>query len=248
MNRVKLGILSLSESSPDGDDRPYLAWHQLDHMPEQFQIPGMVGAQRWAMSPARRSPAAPGGGRLARVRHAVLYLVGDPVGPSVVDFFEVGRRLAGLGRIRALLPSPFLAGLHLLEALVGPDAPVSAEVVPFRSNRGIYLVVEEVVDPGGLAAHRQRVHAELLPGVAATSGVVGVWAFATTGLVDHPRFAEGHYSATVCYLDGEPSEVAPVLADRWAPFWGRPGSPVRPLLAAPLESLVRTDWDRFGPA
>ena len=42
MNRVKVGFFSLSHHSPSGDDRPYLEWHQLDHMPEQYQLPGLV--------------------------------------------------------------------------------------------------------------------------------------------------------------------------------------------------------------
>ena len=247
MNRVKLGVLSLSEASPDGDDRPYLAWHQLDHMPEQYQIPGMVWAQRWAMSPAARRRPPAHGGRLAGVRNVVLYLVGDPVGQSLDDFFELGRRLSGLGRMRTLLPSPFLGGLHLLEALSGPGGPVSAEVAPFRPNRGVHLVLEEVTDPGGLAGHQRWVHHELLPALAAAPGVVGVWSFATTGHHRHPNFTPGRYGLTVCYLDEEPDVVGPALDQLWSSAWARPGATVTPLLAAPFASLVRPEWDRFGP-
>ena len=49
MNRVKVGFFSLTDHSDDGDDRPYLEWHQLDHMPEQYQLPGLVAGQRWAL-------------------------------------------------------------------------------------------------------------------------------------------------------------------------------------------------------
>ena len=58
MNRVKVGFFSLSHHSATGDDRPYLRWHQLDHMPEQYQIPGMVLGQRWASTPACRAVRA----------------------------------------------------------------------------------------------------------------------------------------------------------------------------------------------
>ena len=60
MNRVKVGFFSLSHASPSGDDRPYLEWHQMDHMPEQYQLPGMILGQRWAST---HGAAGPGGGR-----------------------------------------------------------------------------------------------------------------------------------------------------------------------------------------
>ena len=60
MNRVKVGFFSLSNGSTTGDDRPYLGWHQLDHMPEQYQLPGMVLGQRWASTAGVSS--RPGGG------------------------------------------------------------------------------------------------------------------------------------------------------------------------------------------
>ena len=42
MNRVKVGFFSMSGGSSFGDDRPYLRWHALDHMPEQYQIAGVL--------------------------------------------------------------------------------------------------------------------------------------------------------------------------------------------------------------
>ena len=34
MRKIKVGFFSLSHHSVTGDDRGYLEWHQLDHMPE----------------------------------------------------------------------------------------------------------------------------------------------------------------------------------------------------------------------
>ena len=50
-----IGGLSLrvfTEITPGGDHRAYNEWHQLDHMPEQFPIPGVAHGQRWVCSPA----------------------------------------------------------------------------------------------------------------------------------------------------------------------------------------------------
>jgi hypothetical protein len=59
-------------------------------------------------------------------------------------------------------------------------------------------------------------------------------------------FTKGAYDITVCYLDDDPATVgrrlAPVLERSWE------SAPVRPLLAAPFESMMIWDWNRFGPA
>ncbi len=146
MNRVKVGFFSISHPSPTGDDRPYLEWHQLDHMPEQYQLPGLVFAQRWAATPACRAVRVAGTEGWAMVDHVVCYLMGSPVDQTIDDFFTLGRHLAELGRFAGALPAQYVGALRLLETHAAPRALVSAEVVPFRPNRGIYLVVEEPVE------------------------------------------------------------------------------------------------------
>ena len=245
MNRVKVGFFSLSHRSPTGDDRPYLEWHQLDHMPEQYALPGLLLGQRWASTPACRAARAAEVDGWSLVEHVVLYLMGNPVDETIDEFLTLGRHLAELGRFPHALPSQYRGGLRLLEGLAAPRALISSEVVPFRPQRGIYLIVEE---PGGGPDQDtaiQRMHVELLPSLVSVPGVAGAWAFATTPSIRRPMFSEGDYRMTVCYLDDDPATVgerlAPVL-DRW---WTT--APVRPVLAAPFESMVVWDWDRFVP-
>ena len=45
--RVRAGIFSLTAAAPPDDDGSYLRWHLLDHMPEQYQLPGIVHGLRW---------------------------------------------------------------------------------------------------------------------------------------------------------------------------------------------------------
>jgi hypothetical protein len=100
VNRVKVGFFSLSdrgESDEDADDGAYLAWHQLDHMPEQYQLPGVVHGQRWVSNEACRAARVAASGVFEHVHHVVLYLMGDPV-EQTLDFFDLGSRLAQLGR------------------------------------------------------------------------------------------------------------------------------------------------------
>jgi hypothetical protein len=243
MNRVKVGFFSLSRHSASGDDRPYLEWHQLDHMPEQYQLPGLILGQRWASTPACRAARAAEVDDWSLVEHAVCYLMGNPVDETIDEFLTFGRHLAELGRFSQGLPSQYRGGLRLLEAHASPRALISAEVVPFRPHRGIYLIIEEPTDQAAQDAYIQRRHVELVPELVSVPGVAGAWSYATTPSIRRPMFTEGSYRMTVCYLDDDPATVA----ERLAPVVSRASAsaPVRLLLAAPFESMMLWDWDRF---
>jgi hypothetical protein len=246
VNRVKVGFFSLSGSSETGDDRPYLDWHQLDHMPEQYQLPGMVQGQRWAATARCREVTAVALDQWALVRHVVCYLMGDPVDETIDGFLTLGRHLAELGRFSQSLPSHYRGALRLLEAHAAPRVLISPEVVPFRPHLGVYLIVAESAGRPAEDAHRQRMHTEVLPTLASTPGVAGAWSYATTPAVHRPMFSGGDYQMTLCYLDADPATVGerlgPVVRDAWAT------APGRLVLAAPFESMMRWDWDRFGPS
>ncbi len=245
-DRVAAGYFSLSGRSPTGEDRAYLEWHQLDHMPEQYQIPGMVLGQRWVSTPACRSSRAASVGRWDLAEHVVCYLMGDPVDETVDQFLALGRRLADMGRFPLHLPSQYRGGLCLLATYATPRVLVGPEVVPFRPNRGLYLVAEEAAnDPAPWQAYLLRLRDDVLPALVRVRGVAGAWAFATSPTFRRPNFSPGDYHFTAFYLDDEPADVAsrlePVLREAWA------GQPTRALLAAPFESLVHWDWERFLP-
>ena len=246
MNRVKVGFFSLSHRSATGDDRAYLEWHQMDHMPEQYQLPGLVLGQRWASTPACRAARAAGSDGWSQVEHVVCYLMGNPVAETIDEFFTLGRHLAELGRFPHTLPSQYRGALRLLETFAAPRVLVSSEVVPFRPHRGIYLIVEEPTDPSAQDGHLQRMHVELLPELVSVPGVAGAWTFGTTPSIRRPMFSDGDYRMTLCYLDDDPASVGDRLAPVLDGWWS--SAPVRPLLAAPFESMVIWDWDRFvGP-
>ncbi len=248
MNRVKVGFFSLTSPSPGGDDRPYLEWHRMDHMPEQYQLPGLVLGQRWASTPACRAARAADAEGWSSVEHVVCYLMGNPVDETIDEFFALGRHLAELGRFPYSLPSHYRGALRLLDTLAARRVLVSSEVVPFRPHQGIYLIVEEPVEPADRSArdaYAQRMHVELLPELVSVAGVAGAWTFATSPSIRRPVFTEGDYRMTVCYLDDDPAAVGgrlgPVL-DRW---WS--AAPTRPLLAAPFRSMIRWDGDPSAP-
>jgi hypothetical protein len=151
-----------------------------------------------------------------------------------------------MGRYSQALPKQYLAGLRLLHSLASPRALISNEVVPFRPNRGIYLIVEETGEPALQDAYIQRMHTHVLPELVAVPGVAGALAFGTSPAIRRDTFSPGSYRITSCYLDDDPATVgerlAPVLEEIWK------DAPVRPVLAAPYESMMIWNWDRFGPA
>jgi hypothetical protein len=247
MNRVKVGFFSLTGHSKTGDDRPYLEWHQLDHMPEQYQLPGLVAGQRWGSTPACRAARAAETGGWSSIEHVVCYLMGSPVEETIDEFLTLGRHLAELGRFPHNLPSQYRGALRLLETHAAPRVLISSEVVPFRPHRGVYLIVDEPAEPDRPTqdAYLQRRHRHLLPELVSVPGVAGAWSYATTPAIRRAAFTDGDYRMTLCYLDDE----AAAVGERLGPLMARweAEEPIRVVLAAPFESMVRWDWDRFGP-
>lgn len=239
MNKVKLATMSLSASSTDGDDAPYLEWHQLDHMPQQYEIPGLLYGQRWASTPECRAARSMQSERFEPTNHVVQYLFGEPVAPAIDEWFTLGAHLRAVGRFPHRLPAVMLGGFDVVSCHAAPSALVTAEVVPYRPNRGMYLVIERPDDASAPAAWTDA-HVERL---LAVDGVAGVWTFAT-GTVRPDRLETTPMSVAVCYLDGEPVSVAGPVAEVVNERWEH--AAVTPEFAAPFLSVRAWEWDRFS--
>jgi len=76
-NKIRLGFFSFTEITDPNEHHSYNEWHQLDHMPEQFPLSGIVYGQRrgtpalvFGVSPSRHARASPAHARgRARDRH-----------------------------------------------------------------------------------------------------------------------------------------------------------------------------------
>ena len=241
-NKVKFAAMSLSASSPDGDDGPYLEWHQLDHMPEQYQIPGLLHAQRWASTPECRAACAVQSERFEPTNHVVQYLMGEPVLEAVDEWFTLGAELGRLGRFPYRLPGVMLGAFDVAACHAATSALVTPEVIPYRPNRGMYLVLElrdEVGAPAPWAA-------EQVERLLTIDGVAGLWSLAASSTIPLERFERFDrigYDAQVVYLDGDPLTVAPAVTAIFADRWN--GAPVKPEFAAPFLAVRAWEWDRF---
>ncbi len=241
MIRVKAAFFSFTPTPPPDDDGSYLRWHLLDHMPEQYQLPGVQFALRYIADgdyPTGRIAAT---GHLVDVGNVVNYLVGDPVQQTHDDFMELGPRLRDLGRFPETRPGLQLRMPALLRWYAAPHALISAEVVPFRPHRGVVVVVEE---PAGedVATWLQWLHTEHYPAVLAAPGVAGAWMYGSTSTWKlHPATQGDPQYTTVIYLDDDPlgttKAIASLVEERWQ------SGVVRPLFAGPLRTMIR--WDAW---
>ncbi len=241
MSRVKAAFFSFTPPAPPDDDGSYLRWHLLDHMPEQYQLPGIQLGLRYVADGDYLNACVVGHPPLEQVGNVVNYLVGDPVQQTHDDFMALGRRLAEVGRFPERRPSLQLRMPALLRWHAAPRALISAEVVPFRPHRGVVIVVEEPAG-GDVASWLQWLDKEHHQSVLATPGVAGVWFYGSTSTwVLHPATRGDPQHVTVIYLDADPlattKALAPLFEDRW-----RSGA-VRPLYAGPLRTPV--EWEAW---
>jgi len=221
---VRLAVFSLSARSPDGRDDDYVRWHLLDHLPEQHRIDGLRWGQRWRSTAACRAARVASVGPFDATDHVVNYLFAEPLDDALHEFVALGQALHDAGRMPLRLPSLHL-GAYQPEAKRAADGIlVGADVLPFRPNRGIYLVVER----------RHAIEPLTLDGLLTIPGVAGYWRH--RGDDDrHPRFASASALAiTVIYLHDDPVAVAGSLAAAVETTW-RPDSL---LLAGPFERAI----------
>jgi hypothetical protein len=236
--RVAVGFFSFTEVTDVAQHRAYNEWHQLDHLPEQLPLEGVVWGQRWVRTPACRAVGAAARSGFDAVHYVTCYLMTPPVVPTLRGFQELGADLRRRGRFfdarRALLSGPFT----VIGARAAPRVQVSAAAVPFRPNLGAYVALwgpSPPTDPPRSSTARWEELLEL-PGVA------GLWQFeAHPAGTDFGWRSDGH-SALVCYLDAPPLDVAPAIEHALA---GPHARGAAPLLAGPLETITPWQWDWF---
>ena len=241
MIRVKAAFFSFTPPAPPDDDGSYLRWHLLDHMPEQYQLPGMQLALRYIADGDYIDRHLVASEAFPAVGNVVNYLVGDPVQQTHDDFMELGRRLREVGRFPETRPSLQLRMPALLRWYATPRALISPEVVPFRPHRGVVVIVEEPAVEDA-AAWLQWLHTDHHQEVLATPGVAGVWMYgSTTTWTLHPAAQGSPQFTTVIYLDDDPLATTKVLEPAIEQRW-RSGA-VRPRFAGPFRTMI--DWEAW---
>jgi hypothetical protein len=225
---IRMIFVSMSAREPAGRDADYLAWHSLDHRPEQHRLLGLRQSLRVVSTAACRSSRAFSDPSYDAVDHVMTYFFADSF--RCDHFKNLSEALVGARR-PFRLPSVSSGYLRLAGKVANAKAIAGADVIPWRPTRGVYLLVERGSRPPASLTH--------VPGVA------GMW-WHQGGTPPTPGFLDNTgLLVTYFFLDGDPIETANrlkrPLEQRWA------ADETVPLLAAPFFTVVPFEWDRYLP-
>ena len=222
-------FLSFSGRDTQGRDAEYIAWHSLDHRPEQYRLAGIRNSIRLVSTPAARAARAANQAPFDAVDHIMTYQFADP--SAMPAFTELGAALDRGGRMTHRLPSVTYLTADRQGMLAAPRAVAGADVLPWRPALGVYVIIEQ-----GNASPEALLDA---PGVA------GIWwwqGFAEpSGMGVHSPGKQ----ITYCFLDEDPVACAAALGERLKARWA--SGAVTGLLAAPFYTVVPFDWGRNVP-
>jgi hypothetical protein len=226
-------FVSMTARHTEGKDASYIEWHCLDHRPEMHRLHSMRASLRLVSTPECRAVRAASEAPYDPVDHVMTYLMATDTDAALGEFQILNAALLEVGRTPHLLPMIQRAVYGFGGIAAAPRIKVGADVLPWWPPRGVYLLLER-----GSAPVRDLID---VPGVA------GVWWAA--GIPKGHPFSNGadntDLQITYCYLDDDPVEAAvrlrSVMEKRWA------GARVTALLAAPFQTIVPYEWDRYVP-
>ncbi|HEX5096236.1 MAG TPA: hypothetical protein VFX21_09490 [Acidimicrobiia bacterium] len=222
---IDVGFFSFTEITDPGEHHSYNEWHMLDHMPEQFPLPGVAWGQRWVSTPACRSARSVSAPPLDAIHYVTCYFMTEPLDETLRDFYALGRELARAGRFHQHRAS-HLSGPFSRDAIAAaPRVLVRPEAVPFRPHLGVYVVVAPAPVP--------------VDALVECAGVAGAWSFTAAGerFAAHP-WQPGPRAVTVAYLDDAPLTVAPKIDALVRVHDGVE-------FAGPFETITPWHWDWF---
>jgi hypothetical protein len=223
-------FVSMSARHPEGRDAAYLAWHSLDHRPEQHRLAALRASFRLVSTPACRSARAVRHDRYDATDHLMTYLFKDPEG--LAGFSELSTALAQAGRVPYLLPVVERSVYRLNGKLAATRIKAGADVLPWWPAKGVYVLIERGSEsPAALID---------IPGIG------GIWW--GNSLPMGPRYATAQSEGlqiSYCFLDEGPADTAARLTALLEKRWARGN--VEPLFAAPFHTLIPYEWDRFVP-
>jgi hypothetical protein len=248
---VVAGFFSFTEITDPDAHHGYNEWHQLDHLPEQMPIAGIAHGQRWVSSPRCKALSQSNGTGISDAHYLTLYMMRPPLDETLDDFYKLAVRLHEEDRFfphrRALASGPLaVLGTHSV-----PRVRVSSAAVPFRPNRGVYVIVTSPAEPesesesASESAVRGR-SAARLDALLGTPGVAGVWRFGPSTGQGAPARGGGkplQADVTICYLDEDPVVVAGPIGEILSA--GSEREPITPTFAGPFETIIPWSWDWF---
>ena len=221
-------FLSLSARHPEGDDAGYLAWHTLDHRPEQYRLPQIRAAIRVISTPACRNARAASAPGFDPVDHVMAYFFTNETG--MPGFNDLAVALKQAGRMEFSLPSVMSGTFAVEDSLAAPQIKAGADVLPWWPATGVYMIVSRAPLP----------LAELIE----VEGVAGVWSAHATHFLNPAGFAPDVAPGCVayCFLHDDPVLVAGRMQATIGRLAAKNDQAIA--LAAPFHMLVPHEWHR----
>lgn len=269
MTFADASFISLATLTDATQHHAHNAWHQLDHLPENLLLPGVLHGQRWVRTPACAAASGPATAPFDDFQYLTLYWFRPPVEDSIGHWAALAEQSFQWGRRPevAWTARPYMGFFRPVKGYAATRIDISAPTLPLRPNRGIYLAVSQVaVD----AADRTEVEARFrwydrvgLPDLVSRPGVAGAWslvddaALAPASWTQREQQAPGQAAGraedqadttalrvTVAFLDEDPLTVAASLAED-NPLVPAPDGPETLLFAGPLQTIEPWTWDWF---
>lgn len=237
VDKVQVGFFSFTEVTDPSQHIAYNEWHQLDHMPEQLPLHGIVHGQRWVRTPECASASRVAVAPFDSVHYVTAYLMAEPLERTLVEFFQLGRDLATAGRFFDARTSHFARPLRVEAVAASGRVCIRATAIPYRPHHGVHVTVENAALHG-----HERAQSERLDEIAAIDGVSGAWSFVSDHQLHNPHSDNGNYRVTVVWIDGEvfpTTERIDALADNAA------HTNDEVLFSGPLMTITPWQWNWF---
>ena len=243
----------------------YNEYHQLDHRPENLALPGVLFGDRWVRTPACVRVAGETQPPFADVQYLAHYLFEEPLDRAMRSWLDLSWSTFQEGRRpeTGLTERPFRGWFIPLKAYVTPRIRISADALPFRPVRGVYVAMSEIVSSAA-PAEVQRVLAwedqVWIPSLLECHGSAGVMVHVSDPSGPQPfstaAGTEGFNTTPdlrvhVVYLDEDPLEFVEDMQSRGCMWWStaRPapvtGGALRSLFASPFYAIEPWNWRWF---
>ena len=238
-------------SVPDREERrAYNRWHQLDHLPENRALPGVIWGDRWALTDDCRELAE---GPYRELDFMAMYWFADPVSEAVDDWTQLGEDSFQWGR-GPLLPGvrrEMLAFFKPVKGYADQQAIVSPKVLPMRPHTGVHVTVIQFDEPHATEVHDRHRHEDevMVPKLLEAEGVIGAWTFSYSHAQRHASLpfdrsgdlGTGAMRIRLLFLEGDPlsatHEIKRIEAETEGPAAGTL------MLSSPLRTIIPwQDW------
>lgn len=255
--RAARTYISFTEVTDPTKHRAYNEWHQLDHRPENINLPGIIYGERFVHTPQCAAERFAEDPLLCPFHYLLTYWMEEPMERTWREFRAFASNSIAMGR-RPDIPysKRRLQGIfYPLKGYAAPRVLVSPEALPYRPARGLYVSVADVHDLESSDAQEMltwydQVH---IPDMLTCPGVAGAWTFVSDPAYTFPTSVNPNPPGRIVliyYLDQQPMQVLahvkPQVAKWQAAGRMRDNSKTKKnLFVGPVEVIRPWEWDWF---